>query len=74
MPKSSSAVNKKKATLIINRWLFQRKLEMEIIGQGSFLLSKTDIGKILASNIDGLRKNCPADKSKIKVTLIVEYI
>lgn len=74
MPKSSSAVNKNKATLIINRWLFQRKLEIEIIGQGSFRLSKTEIGKILASNIEGLRKKCPADKSKIKLTLTVEYI
>ena len=74
MPKSSSAVNKKEVTLIINRWLFQRKLEMEIIGKGSFRLSKTDVGKMLASNIDGLRKNTPPDKYKIKVTLTVEYI
>ena len=74
MPKSSSAVNKKEATLIINRWPFQRKLEMEIIGKGSFRLSKTEVGKMLASNIEELRKNCPADKSKIKVTLTVEYI
>ena len=74
MTKSSSAVNKKEATFIINRWLFQRKLEMEIIGKGSFRLSKTDVGKMLASNIEDLCKKCPADKSKIKVTLTVEYI
>ncbi len=47
---------------------------MEIIGKGSFLLSKTDLGKILGNNLDILRKKCPADKSKIKVTLTVEYI
>lgn len=74
MPKSSSAVNKKEATLIINRWPFQRKLEMEIIGKGSFRLSKTDLGKILGNHLDIVRKNTPPDKSKVKVTLTVEYI
>ena len=47
---------------------------MEIIGKGSFLLSKTDLGKVISNNLDILRKNTPPDKSKIKVTLTVEYI